>query len=229
MLASVSSLDSSLSAPIAARLPSDTPFGQRYQAVIDSLLGGRSPLQAPAPVMAEFRPLGSLSLDELASIAGCTVLSAAELADQGISPDEYRGALREQALAVQVTRYADRTRLFLGIRPDIAFSLNDTAAAAIGAILARQGCPPPENTVFCPSPDEQAEITLLGPACEMMARITFDLRGAETMAEVCAWLERTLAGERLFDLGISRLKDPEEYGEIAERVLSRLWDALAPA
>lgn len=228
MLASMSSFDSSLSAPIAARLPSDTPFGQRYQTVIDSLLE-RSPIQAPVPVMPEFRPLGALSLGELASIAGCAVLSETELADQGLSAEDYRDALREQALAVQVTRYADRTRLFLGIRSDIAFALNDNASAAIGAIMARQGCPPPENTVFNLSPDEQAEITLLGPSCEMMARITFDLRGAETMDEVCAWLERTLAGERLFDLGISRLKDPEEYGEIAERVLSRLWDALAPA
>lgn len=228
MLASFAPVVSPLSHPIAARLDPDSAFGQRYQAVIDSLLE-RAPVRAPATAMSEFRPLGALSLDELASIAGCAVLSAEELADEGISPDEYRGALREQALAVQVTRYAERTRIFLGVRSDIAFALNDTAAAAIGAIMARQGCPPPENTMFCPSPDERAEITLLSPTCEAMARITFDLHGAETMDDVRAWLERTLAGERLFDLGISRLRDPEEYGEIAERVLSRLWDALAPA
>ncbi len=227
MLASLSSVDSSLSHPFAGRLLPDTPFGQRYQAVIDSLLE-RPPARPAVPAMAEFRPLGALSLDELAAIAGCSVLSVDELVDQGISPDDSRGALREQALAVQVTRYADRTRLFLGIRPDIAFALNDTAAAAIGAIMERQGCPPPENTAFSPSPDERAEVTLLSPTCEVMARISFDLRGAATMEEVRAWLERTLAGDRLFDLGINRLRNPEEYGEIAERVLSRLWDAFAP-
>lgn len=216
MLASLPSVDSSLPFPLAARfLP-------------DSLLD-QAPVPPALPPMPEFRPLGALSLDELAAIAGCTVLSARELADQGITADDYHCAVREQALAVQVTRYADRTRMFLGIRADVAFTLNDTAAAAIGAIMARQGCPPPETTIFTPSPDERAEITLLSPTCEVMARISFDLRGAGTMAEVRAWLERTLAGDRLFDLGISRLKNPEEYGEIAERVLSRLWDSFAPA
>ena len=228
MLASLVPASPSISRPFAARLDPDCPFGQRYQAVIDSLLE-RAPIRDAAPAMAEFRPLGALSLDELAFIAGCAVLSTEELADQGITPDEYRGALREQALAVQVTRYAERTRLFLGVRNDIAFALNDTAAAAIAAIMTRQGCQPPETMAFRPSPDEDAEISLLSPTCEVMARITFDLRGAATMDEVHAWLERTLAGGRLFDLGITRLKKPEEYGELAERVLSRLWDALVPA
>jgi hypothetical protein len=228
MLASLAPASSSSSLPFAARLAPDCPFGQRYQAVIDSLLE-RTPIREAAPAMAEFRPLGALSLDELASIAGCAVLSAEELAGEGITPDEYRGALREQALAVQVTRYAERTRLLLGVRNDVAFALNDTAAAAIAAIMTRQGCPPPETMAFRPSPDECAEITLLSPTCEVMARITFDLRGAATPDEVSDWLERTLAGERLFDLGINWLKNPEEYGELAERVLSRLWDALVPA
>ena len=105
MLASLAPASSSSSLPFAARLAPDCPFGQRYQAVIDSLLE-RTPIREAAPAMAEFRPLGALSLDELASIAGCAVLSAEELAGEGITPDEYRGALREQALAVQVTRYA---------------------------------------------------------------------------------------------------------------------------
>jgi len=216
MLASLPSVDLSSSARFPAHLLSDA-------------LPEPSPVRPTIPPMAEFRPLTGLSLEELAAIAGCSVLSHEEMTAQGLTADEYRDQLRGQALAVQVTRYAERTRLFLGIRPDIAFALNDTATAAIGAIMTREGCPPPENTIFNPLPDERAEISLLSPACEVMARISFDVRGASTMDEVYTWLERTLAGERLFDLGIARLRNPQEYGEIAERVLSRLWDSLVPA
>lgn len=113
-------------------------------------------------------------------------------------------------------------RAFLDVPDGIALALNDTAAAALAAMMARPGDRDP-------SPDEPADITLLDAEGETLARIRFDLRGASTMDEVRAWLARVHSGERLLDLGIARLKDPEINGALAGQVLGRVWDALVQA
>jgi hypothetical protein len=117
----------------------------------------------------------------------------------------------------------EAVRAFLDVPDGIAIALNDNAAAALAAMMAR-----PAGHLD-PSPDERAEVTLLDPDGETLARIGFDLRGAATMDEVRAWLARVHAGDRLLDLGIARLKDPEINGALAGRVLGRLWDALVQA
>jgi hypothetical protein len=113
----------------------------------------------------------------------------------------------------------EAVRAFLEVPDGIDITLNDTATAALAAMMVRPGSGDP-------SPDEPAHIMLLNPDGETLARISFDLRGAASMDEVRAWLARVHAGDRLLDLGITRLKDPEINGAMAGHVLGRLWDAL---
>lgn len=132
-------------------------------------------------------------------------------------------SLLPRPAAYAFTRDDEAVRTFLDVPDGIAVALNDNAAAALAAMMA---CPAGH---LDPSPDERAEVTLLDAEGETLARITFDLRGAATMDEVRAWLARVHGGDRLFDLGITRLKDPAINGALASRVLGRLWDALVPA
>jgi hypothetical protein len=125
------------------------------------------------------------------------------------------------------TQYAELTRDFLGVPAEIAFSLNDTAAASIAVMMGRRGMVPPPNFAFYPHADEIAEITLYNAACEVLARISFDTRGASSMDEIEAWLDRVRSGDRLLDFGVDVLRHPAVTGEMARGVAGRLWDVFA--
>lgn len=128
---------------------------------------------------------------------------------------------------VLAAQYAELTRDFLDVPAEIAFALNDTAAAAVAAMMTRRGMIPPPNQMFYPRAGERAEITLFNAACQLLARVTFDTRGAASMEEIEAWLDRAQAGDRLLDLGVDMLRHPEVSGEVARRVAGRLWDVFA--
>ncbi len=59
MPASIAPVDPSLSLPLAGRFYPDTPFGQRFQAVIDSLLE-TAPERVPPVALTEPRSLAAL-------------------------------------------------------------------------------------------------------------------------------------------------------------------------
>lgn len=128
---------------------------------------------------------------------------------------------------ILAAQYAEQTREFLGVPGEIAFSLNDTAAAAIAAIMRARGMVPPPNQVFQPHPDEIAEVTLYNAACQVLARISFDTRRAASMEEIETWFERCRSGDRLLDFGVDIVRSPAATGEMARAVAGRLWDVFA--
>lgn len=130
------------------------------------------------------------------------------------------------AVPILAAQYAEMTRDFLGVPGEIAFSLNDTAAAAIAALMGRCSMVPPPSLAFSPHPDEIAEITLFNEACQILAKVSFDTRRASSMEDIEAWLDRVRRGDRLLDFGVDVLRSPSVNDEVARGVAGRLWDAL---
>lgn len=127
---------------------------------------------------------------------------------------------------ILAAQYAELTRDFLAVPAEIAFALNDSAAATIAAMMARRGMVPPPSLAFCPHPDEIAEITLYNEGCQVLARVSFDTRRAGSMPDIEAWLERVRSGDRLLDFGVDIVRSPATTGEMAHAIAGRLWDAL---
>ncbi len=159
-------------------------------------------------------------MSSLSPVAHPPAVSGPAISELGLLDDDWEMPL----LAAQ---YAELTRDFLGVPAEIAFSLNDTAAAAVAAMMGRRGMVPPPNFAPCPRPYEKAEIILFNAACQVLAKISFDTRGAGSMDEIEAWLDRARSGDRLLDFGVDVLRHPAVTGEMARGVAGRLWDVFA--